>query len=37
MNYLEDLNGRLGGIAINIISYILTKKFLIKKYYESNC
>lgn len=29
--YMEDLNGRLGGIVINILSYILTGKYLIKK------
>ena len=31
IHFFEDLNGRLGGIIINILSYILTGKYLIKK------
>ena len=29
-HYWDDLNGRVGGIVINILSYILTGKYLIK-------
>ena len=29
-HYWDDLNGRIGGIVINILSYILTGKYLIK-------
>lgn len=28
--FFEDLNGRVGGIVINILSYVLTGKYLIK-------
>jgi hypothetical protein len=31
IHFFEDLNGRLGGIIINILSYILTGKYLIQK------
>ncbi len=31
IHFFEDLNGRLGEIVINILSYILTDKYLIKK------
>lgn len=31
IHFFEDLNGRLGGIVINILSYILTGKYLISK------
>jgi hypothetical protein len=31
-HYFCDLNGRLGGIVINILSYILTGKYLIRKH-----
>ena len=30
VHFYNDLNGRVGGIVINIISYILTGKYLIK-------
>ena len=30
-HYFSDLNGRMGGIVINILSYILTNKYLIRK------
>jgi hypothetical protein len=33
-HFCEDLNGRVGGIVINIISYILTGKYLININYE---
>ena len=28
--FFDDLNGRLGGIVINILSYVLTGKYMIK-------
>lgn len=31
IHFYEDLNGRVGGIIINILSYILTGHYLIKK------
>lgn len=31
IHFFEDLNGKLGGIVINILSYILTGKYLISK------
>lgn len=34
VHYFEDLNGRLGGIVINILSYILTNKYLINEQYS---
>lgn len=36
VHFFEDLNGRLGGIIINIISYIITHKYLIIKDYDNN-
>ena len=30
IHFFEDLNGRIGGIVINILSYLLTGKYLIK-------
>lgn len=31
IHFFEDLNGRIGGIVINILSYILTNKYLINE------
>ena len=31
IHFFEDLNGRVGGIVINILSYLLTDKYLINK------
>ena len=34
IHFFEDLNGRIGGIVINILSYLLTGKYLIDINYE---
>lgn len=33
IHFFEDLNGRLGGIVINILSFLLCEKFMIKPAY----
>jgi hypothetical protein len=32
IHFFEDFNGRLGGVVINILSYILTEKYLIRSF-----
>ncbi len=36
VHFLEDFNGRTGGIVINILSYLITGKYLINEKYLTN-
>ena len=36
IHFLEDFNGRTGGIVINILSYLITSKYLINEKYLTN-